>query len=221
MKGFLETLTEARGNDEKIYERSMALMTEQAERMARLVEDLLMLSRLEDSRHPLREEAIDVPALVQSVLVEAESLSHGQHKLHARRERVWMLAGREELRSAFSNLVSNAIRYTPPGGEIHVTWGLEAGEPVFRVSDNGEGIAAEHIPRLTERFYRVDRSRSRSTGGTGLGLAIVKHVLQRHQARLEIESQPEHGSTFSCIFPAARAAPASESKAEITPIRAA
>ena len=221
MKGFLETLTDAREQDDRLYRRSMELMTEQAERMQRLVEDLLMLSRLEDSRYPLREESIDVPALVRSVLMDAEALNRGQHRLHQETERVWLHGSRDELRSALSNLVSNAIRYTPPGGDIDVHWGLEDGKPVFRVKDNGEGIAPEHIPRLTERFYRVDRSRSRSTGGTGLGLAIVKHVLQRHQAHLEIESEPNQGSTFRCVFPAARITPASDTKAEITPIRAA
>jgi two-component system phosphate regulon sensor histidine kinase PhoR len=136
-------------------------------------------------------------------------------------EPAWLLASREEIRSAFTNLVTNAIRYTPAGGDILVTWGVEEGVPALRVRDNGEGIAPEHIPRLTERFYRVDRSRSRSSGGTGLGLAIVKHVLQRHQGRLEITSEPGEGSTFSCVFPATRLAPASGRSAEVTPIRAA
>jgi two-component system phosphate regulon sensor histidine kinase PhoR len=221
MKGFLETLTEARGEDERLYRRSLALMTDQAERMQRLVEDLLMLSRLEDTRYPLREEPIDAPALIQSVLRDAESLNRGQHRIAANIDPVWMAGSREELRSAFSNLVTNAIRYTPAGGEIQVSWSLESGAPVFRVRDNGEGIAPEHIPRLTERFYRVDRSRSRSSGGTGLGLAIVKHVLQRHQGRLDIASEPGEGSTFSCLFPATRIVPASGTRAEVTSIRAA
>jgi len=221
MKGFLETLSDARETDEKLYRRSLELMTGQAERMQRLVEDLLTLSRLEDSRYPLREEPVDVPALVQSVLAEAESLNRGQHRIASKVEPLWLLANREEIRSAFSNLVTNAIRYTPAGGDILVSWGNEDGAPTFRVRDNGEGIAPEHVPRLTERFYRVDRSRSRSSGGTGLGLAIVKHVLQRHQGRLEIASGLGEGSTFSCVFPAARAAPASRAVAEVTPIRAA
>ena len=221
MKGFLETLTDARDADEKLYRRSLELMTDQAERMQRLVEDLLMLSRLEDSRYPLREEPVDVPALIQSVLVEAESINRGQHRIASKIEPVWLVANREEIRSAFSNLVTNAIRYTPAGGDILVTWGVDNGEPALRVRDNGDGIAPEHIPRLTERFYRVDRSRSRSSGGTGLGLAIVKHVLQRHQGRLDIASEQGEGSTFSCVFPATRVAPASRTVAEVTPIRAA
>ena len=116
-----------------------------------------------------------------------------------------MLGDERELISAFSNLVSNAIRYTPEGGSIKVTWRLnEAGEPEFSVQDSGPGISSEHLPRLTERFYRVDRSRSRETGGTGLGLAIVKHVATRHQAQLQIESTPGEGSVFKILFPSAR-----------------
>lgn len=221
LRGFLETLSDARAADEKVYRRSLELMTGQAERMQRLVEDLLMLSRLEDSRYPLKEEAVDVPALLHAVLLEAEGLNRGEHRIASRVAADWLLANREEIRSAFSNLVTNAIRYTPAGGDILVTWGVEGGSPVLRVRDNGEGIAPEHIPRLTERFYRVDRSRSRSSGGTGLGLAIVKHVLQRHQGRLEITSELGEGSTFSCVFPATRLAPASGRSAEVTPIRAA
>ncbi len=221
MKGFLETLTDARTADERLFNRSLELMTEQAERMQRLVEDLLMLSRLEDSGYPLREEAIDVPALVRSVLLDAESLNAGRHRIASRIEPAWMTGSREELRSCFSNLVTNAIRYTAAGGDIEVAWTLEGGAPVFRVTDNGDGIAPEHVPRLTERFYRVDRSRSRSTGGTGLGLAIVKHVLQRHQGRLEIESEVGRGSTFTCRFPASRAAEPATTLAEVKPIRAA
>jgi two-component system phosphate regulon sensor histidine kinase PhoR len=204
LRGFLETLTDAREADEKLYRRSLELMTGQAERMQRLVEDLLMLSRLEDSRYPLKDEPVDVPALLHGVLADAEGLNRGTHRIDSRIEPVWLLANREEVASAFSNLVTNAIRYTPPGGDILVTWGMEGGAPTLRVRDNGEGIAPEHIPRLTERFYRVDRSRSRSSGGTGLGLAIVKHVLQRHQGHLEIESEVGRGSTFSCVFPATR-----------------
>ena len=221
MKGFLETLTDTERTDEKVYRRSLELMTGQAERMQRLVEDLLMLSRLEDSRSLLHEEPLDAPALLGSVVQEAQTLSQGQHRFSTNLEAVWLLASREEVRSAFSNLVTNAVRYTPPGGDIVVTWKLENGDPVMRVRDNGEGIAPEHIPRLTERFYRVDRGRSRASGGTGLGLAIVKHVMQRHQGRLEIESEVGAGSTFTCVFPAARALPARTETAEVTPIRAA
>jgi two-component system phosphate regulon sensor histidine kinase PhoR len=132
-----------------------------------------------------------------------------------------LLGSESELASAFGNLVSNAIRYTPAGGKVRLVWRDGAEGASFSVADTGTGIAAEHIPRLTERFYRVDRGRSRSTGGTGLGLAIVKHVLARHQARLAIESEPGKGSAFACIFPAARRAQPSTHAAEVTPIRAA
>jgi two-component system phosphate regulon sensor histidine kinase PhoR len=208
MKGFVETLIDNPASEPKLVARSLELMQEQAERMQRLVEDLLMLSRLEDTRNPLREDRIDVPALVQSLLVDAEHLNHGEHRLSSTVADAHLFGSREELRGAFSNLISNAIRYTPAGGDVQICWEVVDGRPVFRVRDNGEGIAPEHIPRLTERFYRVDRSRSRATGGTGLGLAIVKHVVHRHQAKLEIESEPGSGSTFSVVFPATRLAPA-------------
>jgi len=221
LRGFLETLSDARDADEKVYRRALELMTGQAERMQRLVEDLLMLSRLEDSRYPLKEEPLDVPALLQAVLTEAEGINQGAHRIDSRIEPVWLLANREEVRSAFTNLVTNAIRYTPAGGDIAVTWGIEEAEPTLRVRDNGDGIAPEHLPRLTERFYRVDRGRSRSSGGTGLGLAIVKHVLQRHQGRLDIASEVGRGSTFSCVFPATRLARPSGTTAQVSSIHAA
>jgi two-component system phosphate regulon sensor histidine kinase PhoR len=116
-----------------------------------------------------------------------------------------LLGNRDELHSAFGNLLSNAIRYTPDGGEILLRWFERGGQPVFSVQDSGIGIAAQHIPRLTERFYRVDRSRSRETGGTGLGLAIVKHIAMRHQAKLEVVSEEGKGSTFALVFPVKRA----------------
>jgi two-component system phosphate regulon sensor histidine kinase PhoR len=136
------------------------------------------------------------------------SLSGSQHTLRLELESDCGLQGsRSELHSAFGNLVSNAVRYTPPGGEIVLRWQERDGQPVFSVQDSGIGIAPQHIPRLTERFYRVDRSRSRETGGTGLGLAIVKHVVNRHQAQLEIVSEEGRGSTFSILFPAKRRRP--------------
>jgi two-component system phosphate regulon sensor histidine kinase PhoR len=221
MKGFLEMLSDAPDGNSGSQRRSLALMTGQAERMQRLVEDLLTLSRLEDTRYPLREEPVDIPALLAAVIAEAQGLDAGAHRIGAEIGKAWLLASREEVRSAFTNLVTNAIRYTPAGGRIGVHWGMEGEEALMRVTDDGEGIAPEHIPRLTERFYRVDRSRSRASGGTGLGLAIVKHVLQRHQARLEIESEPGKGSTFTCRFPGLRVLPASANLAEVKPIRAA
>ena len=207
LKGFLETMTDADPGDEKTRQRALALMTDQADRMQRLVEDLLMLSRLEDSRYPLKEEPVDVAALCAAIVAEGENLSAGRHRLTLAAAPQRLTGSREELRSAFTNLVTNAVRYTPPGGAIAVEWSVAGGEPVLRVTDQGEGIAPEHIPRLTERFYRIDRGRSRATGGTGLGLAIVKHVMARHQGRLEIESEIGKGSTFACRFPATRLAP--------------
>jgi two-component system phosphate regulon sensor histidine kinase PhoR len=176
--------------------------------MQRLVEDLLTLSRLESEQYPLKETPVDVCDLVRKLAADARSLSNGRHRVQLKLESGNGLSGSEdELRSAFGNLVSNAVRYTPEHGRITIGWSSRGAESVFWVQDSGIGIEPEHIPRLTERFYRVDRSRSRSTGGTGLGLAIVKHVLSRHQARLEVTSEPGKGSTFSAVFPSGRAVP--------------
>jgi two-component system phosphate regulon sensor histidine kinase PhoR len=203
--GFLETLSDMREPDPDMLRRSLQLMSEQTTRMQRLVEDLLTLSKLEGAQNPLRDEFADLPEIVRSLFREAQALSGGRHRFSLRIEHHDGLKGSaEELRSALSNLISNAVRYTPEGGEIEVSWYKRDAEPVFAVRDTGIGIEPHHIPRLTERFYRVDRSRSRATGGTGLGLAIVKHVLSRHQARLEVESEPGKGSTFSVVFPSAR-----------------
>jgi two-component system phosphate regulon sensor histidine kinase PhoR len=205
LAGFLETLAETGGSDRALLERSLPLMLEQARRMQRLVEDLLTLSRLESSAEPPRRDPVDVPALVRALYDEALALSAGRHRIGLEvRSEAGVLGSEEELRAAFGNLVSNAVRYTPAGGEVTIRWDEHGEGAAFTVRDTGIGIAAEHIPRLTERFYRVDRSRSRETGGTGLGLAIVKHVLQRHDARLEIESEPGRGSTFRALFPRAR-----------------
>jgi two-component system phosphate regulon sensor histidine kinase PhoR len=205
LNGFLETLADLPTPDPELARRSLTLMAEQTVRMNRLVEDLLTLSRLEGTHTPLREELVDVPQLSQTLLRDAQALSAGRHRLNLRMDHnEGLLGAPDELRSAFTNLISNAVRYTPAGGEIELSWSNRSGEPVFAVRDTGIGIEPQHIPRLTERFYRVDRSRSRATGGTGLGLAIVKHVLSRHQAHLEVVSEPGRGSTFSVVFPAAR-----------------
>jgi two-component system phosphate regulon sensor histidine kinase PhoR len=153
----------------------------------------------------LREEAVDIPQMCQTLLLDAQSLSAGRHGVHLQVDsQDGVLGSAEELRSAFTNLISNAVRYTPEGGQVEIAWSSRDGEQVFSVRDTGIGIEPHHIPRLTERFYRIDRSRSRATGGTGLGLAITKHVVSRHQAHLEVTSEPGHGSTFSVVFPAAR-----------------
>jgi two-component system, OmpR family, phosphate regulon sensor histidine kinase PhoR len=213
--GFVETLGRIGEDQSELFAKSLAHMQSQAQRMERLVDDLLTLSRLEDARNPLIEHPIDIADLIVSLLVDAEQLSGPRHRFTSTVGDFWLVGNRDEIRSALSNLVSNAVRYTAPGGSIHLVWEKIGPELAFRVKDTGEGIAPEHIPRLTERFYRVDRSRSRATGGTGLGLAIVKHVLIRHQARLEIDSAPGHGSTFSVIFPATRLTPAAPKPAKV------
>jgi len=204
VNGFLETLLDAEPPLDELRQRHLQLMHEQATRMNRLVEDLLLLSRLEAEETPLADDDIDIAALVAEIEAEARVLSAGRHQISSSAEAVRLRGSRDELRSAFSNLVSNAIRYTPSGGRIVLHWRSQDDGMVFAVTDSGIGIAAEHLPRLTERFYRVDRSRSRETGGTGLGLAIVKHVLMRHQGRLLVESEVGKGSTFSAWLPAAR-----------------
>jgi two-component system phosphate regulon sensor histidine kinase PhoR len=204
VNGFMEMLLDAQQEDEATREHHLRLMQEQAQRMSRLVEDLLTLSRLESSESSLVEETVDVHLLMSEVADEARVLSGGRHRVEVRPARAFLRANREELRSAFGNLVSNAIRYTPEGGRIALAWSTRDGDGRFEVQDTGIGVAPEHISRLTERFYRVDKSRSRETGGTGLGLAIVKHVLLRHDARLDIESDVGKGSTFSAVFPASR-----------------
>ncbi|MDD2928506.1 MAG: phosphate regulon sensor histidine kinase PhoR [Sideroxydans sp.] len=205
VNGFVETLQDMPSRDSEMAQRALYLMGEQTDRMEHLVDDLLTLSRLEDDQNRLREEKVEVDTLLDEVMRDGKLLSNGKHRIELQENCGVNLNGsRDELRSAFSNLVSNAIRYTPDGGNIEVRWSLRDGHAVFAVKDSGIGIAQQHIARLAERFYRVDRSRSRETGGTGLGLAIVKHVAMRHQARLHIVSEEGQGSTFSIIFPAVR-----------------
>jgi two-component system phosphate regulon sensor histidine kinase PhoR len=181
--------------------------------MHRLVEDLLMLSALESSAAPAEERPIELLPFVEGLADEARALSGGRHRVESEVESDGRLLGSAaELHSALSNLVSNAVRYTPDGGSVRLAWRVVDGSGVFSVSDSGIGIEARHIPRLTERFYRVDSGRSRETGGTGLGLAIVKHALTRHQAVLDVVSQPGRGSTFSAVFPPGRVLPSGEKK---------
>lgn len=173
--------------------------------MQSLVEDLLTLSRLESAGNPAREEPLNVPDIARTLYHDALALSAGRHKVTLLLDSAaWVNGAEDELRSAFGNLVSNAIRYTPAGGTVQLSWQDAGDEVVFAVRDTGIGIAPQHLPRLTERFYRVDRGRSRETGGTGLGLAIVKHIVNRHAARLEMTSEPGRGSCFSVVFPAVR-----------------
>ncbi len=204
--GFLEHMTDAPVQPAEQARRHIGLMVQQSNRMLKLVDDLLMLSRLEGGDNPQREERVDVYAMAHTLAEDARALSAGRHSIEMAVAPDACITGRaDELRSAFGNLVSNAVRYTPatsPPGRITLAWRTDAkGCAIFSVADTGIGIAAEHIPRLTERFYRVDRGRSRETGGTGLGLAIVKHVLLRHQATLEIQSELGAGSEFRMVFP--------------------
>lgn len=203
--GFVETLADMEKPSDADLKRYFGLMLGHSRRMQRLLDDLLTLSKLECADQPPAEEHISVPALVQELGREAEQLSQGRHRIEVLVDsQAWLRGSLQEIHSAFSNLVSNAVRYTPEGGWITLRWAERDHGAVFSVTDTGEGIAAEHIPRLTERFYRVDRSRSRDTGGTGLGLAIVKHILNRHGARLDIQSVLSKGSVFSSQFPPER-----------------
>lgn len=201
INGFLEIADSQPDLDVKTRMAHLKLMMEQGQRMQNLVEDMLTLTRLESVEYPLRPERVNIHALLEQIHQEAMALSSGRHKITLEIDGPDIMGGAEELRSAFSNLVSNAVRYTPQEGSIHIAWQLKEQGPQFMVKDTGIGIRPEHISRLTERFYRVDKSRSRETQGTGLGLAIVKHVLLRHDALLAIESEPGEGSSFIVKFP--------------------
>jgi two-component system phosphate regulon sensor histidine kinase PhoR len=203
--GFVETLLDMDGAIPESTRSYFNMMQEQTNRMRRLIEDLLTLSHIESNVQPPEDTEIEMPALMNMLLNDANALSQGKHKISVEIDANLNLVGAlEELQSALSNLVSNAIRYTPKDGTIHISWKSHNHHAMFSVQDNGIGIEQQHIDRLTERFYRVDRSRSRETGGTGLGLSIVKHILTRHQAQLQITSELGAGSTFSVIFPKAR-----------------
>jgi two-component system, OmpR family, phosphate regulon sensor histidine kinase PhoR len=206
VSGFIETLRDE--TDAAAAKRYLDLMSDQASRMQRLVEDLLTLSALESSPLPRMDERVAMQTLVERLAAEARALSSGRHRIEVQSTSSHDLMGNEgELASAFGNLVTNAIRYTPGGGSVTLRWRDDGDQAVFEVEDSGIGIAPEHIPRLTERFYRVDRGRSRETGGTGLGLAIVKHALVRHGATLHIASDPGRGSTFAARFAGPRVKP--------------
>ncbi len=206
ISGFIEHMAEDDAPEAAVWKSRLLIMDEQARRMLHLVDDLLTLSRLEEEAPTPHEEEFDLRDLIYDVAAEGRRLSGGRHSITCEVIPAFLKGSREELRSAFSNLVTNAVRYTPEGGRILLHWAMREGRGVFSVEDSGIGIAEEHIPRLTERFYRVDRGRSRDSGGTGLGLAIVKHILLRHQAGLEIDSIAGVGSTFRAVFPAWRVA---------------
>lgn len=205
LAGFLETLQEIEvDRDER--ERFLSLMAEQSSRMTAIVQDLLALSSIE-SAPPPEPGVVDMATVMNKLQRDAEALSEGRHQIIIECDAQGDLLGSEyELVSAFGNLVANAIRYTPADGTVTISWHTNEQGAEFAVQDTGIGIDLIHIPRLTERFYRVDRGRSRDAGGTGLGLAIVKHTLNRHQAQLEITSVPGAGSQFIARFPASRVA---------------
>ncbi|WP_312073154.1 phosphate regulon sensor histidine kinase PhoR [Atlantibacter sp.] len=201
LQGYLEMMDD-KPLEGPLREKAIHTMREQTHRMEGLVKQLLTLSKIEAAPALVLNEQIDVPMMLRVVEREAQTLSHKKHLIRFEVDNTLKVLGNDEqLRSAISNLVYNAVNHTPEGTEITVTWQRTPQGAKFSVQDNGPGISAEHIPRLTERFYRVDKARSRQTGGSGLGLAIVKHALSHHDARLEIESQPGKGTCFSFVLP--------------------
>jgi two-component system, OmpR family, phosphate regulon sensor histidine kinase PhoR len=205
LAGFIETLRSLPLTEVE-RKRVLQLMTQQADRMGSLVSDLLTLAQLEGSPRPNADRWVALKPVLAQVEIDARVLSAGRHTLVFAAGVDAQIAGAQnELQSAITNLVNNAVRYTPEGGRIELTWRVQGdGAGEISVTDTGPGVAREHLPRLTERFYRVDGSRSRDTGGTGLGLSIVKHVVQRHGGELDIQSELGKGSTFRLVFPAAR-----------------
>ena len=205
LAGFVETM-QTLPLDESERLRVLDLMRQQTVRMETLVSDLLTLAQLEGSPRPAIDRWIGLPALVRAAASDGAHLSAGRHEVICLEgPDVEVAVAESELCSAVGNLVSNAIRYTPQGGIVEVGWSYRNdGYTLIRVKDSGIGIERQHIPRLTQRFYRVDKSRSRGTGGTGLGLAIVKHAINRHGGELLIESTPGEGSLFTLTLPSAR-----------------
>lgn len=208
LRGYLDMIHEdaASGNDTfKDWRQPLDDMLQQSTRMENIVGDMLALARLESESANAGMEPVDVPDMLKNIASQAKALSGGQHTIHLDAKPKLHLHGEaNELQSIFSNLVMNAIKHTPAGSEIVVRWKLSGQSARFSVSDNGPGIPTADIPRLAERFYRVDVGRSRASGGTGLGLAIVKHALERHDSALVIESRHGNGATFHCSFPPRR-----------------
>ena len=202
--GYLETVLDSDDPGLEAWRSPLRGMRQQAGRMLHLIEDLLMLARLESRKERAPGKPVAVPALLADIADDAAALSGDQnHRIELSADsRLWLLGCEKELRSAFSNLAFNAVRYTPAGGRIEMRWYADDRGIYLAVEDDGEGIAPHHIPRLSERFYRVNRDRSRGSGGTGLGLSIVKHVLHNHGGRLHISSELGKGSLFVCEFPA-------------------
>jgi two-component system phosphate regulon sensor histidine kinase PhoR len=200
INGFVENLIHAR-NTPSEFQRPLTLMHSQSQRMQSIIQDLLTLSRLEMDEKASDQVPIDVPGLLENIRREAATLSQ-THRIEVDADpELWLSGNPVEIHSAFSNLVFNAVKHTADGTEVRVIWHRDDSGPYLSVQDDGEGIDPQHLPRLSERFYRVDKGRSRASGGTGLGLAIVKHALMRHEAELHIESEPDRGSCFTCRFP--------------------
>ena len=205
LNGFLDMAVSGVSGKAELQPQHLELMREQALRMQRLIDDLLTLSRLESGSTDKKSETVALHELVSTVTEEMQVVAKNRHTVDCSVVPVWLNGYSDEIRSVVVNLMTNAVRYTPPGGHIHATVAVTPeGQAVVSVSDNGIGIDKKDLPRLTERFYRVDKSRSRNTGGTGLGLAIVKHVLLHHNAQMKIESELGKGSTFTVVFPAER-----------------
>ena len=205
LSGYLEMFSDKPPADEKSFKLAISNMYQQAMRMQRLVTDLLALSKMETA--PVEHTAlVDIYTLLIALKENAEVLAKDkQHTITLKADQELNLRGNsDELHSLFSNLINNAVRYTPEHGNITISWQKLHDEAVFSVSDDGPGIASQHIPHLTERFYRADVDRSRESGGTGLGLAIVKYAIERHDGRLEIRSTLGKGTTFTCYFPSQR-----------------
>ena len=203
--GYLETMMDDRGNLPQRWSRPIEQMAQQSQRMENIIRDLLTLSQLETRAASRQQTTVQLHSLLSDIKQDAEQVFHEKQQQFALScdPKIYIRGNISELYSAMSNLVLNAAKYTQPEGEIKLTATLEQGLRVC-ISDDGPGIGAQHLPRLTERFYRVDESRSTDTGGTGLGLAIVKHVLARHEGKLEIRSQVGQGSEFTCCFPKER-----------------
>lgn len=204
IRGYLETLLKKNDKGIKTYQKIFNQMNQHSARMEVIIDDLLLLSRLENEDY-LPEEMVNVNVaeILKTLCADAERISgEKRHIIKLQTNpNLYINGSEEELKSLFSNIVINAVKYTPAKGYITVKWLEDNNRAVFSVLDTGIGIAKEHIPRITERFYRVDKARSRESGGTGLGLAIVKHVLVRHRGDLHIESEPNKGSMFTCKFP--------------------
>lgn len=204
IRGYLETLLMQEHEATDALKKIFMQMHEHSVRMESIIDDLLFLSRLEnEEQHFEMKKSINIANMLKTLCFDAKKVSgERQHEITLDADTSVLLDGYEdELKSLFSNIIINAVKYTPEQGKITVAWGKKSGKAIFSVTDTGIGIAKKHIPRITERFYRVDKGRSRASGGTGLGLAIAKHVLLHHHGELKISSRIGSGSTFSCIFP--------------------